>query len=204
MQRSMQGMTRARLVRLLLAPLVLVGLTMIIVPLAGATQHGSSIPPYAAVFSKNGKTLKVLALGAGAKLDVVWKGGECSNGYATPPVVATWSGPTVSGGRTTGAAAPTLGPCLADRMNGGTLDFRCDLIDKPPYVVCVWTWSPGNPSTGATSRVANPERSEGANVFLYKRTARYAFLMKPGAKAWTKTSVPVGTNEVHWYGPHGG
>lgn len=191
-----------RLALISLVPLVVAGLTMLIAPLAGATK--ATIPPYSAVFSKGTTPLKTLALTAGEKVDVVWKDGTCSNGYVTPPVVMTWSGPTVSGGVTDPTAAPVIPTCSSIKWPD---DFECQwLYDSLGHVngfSCGWTYKKAAGSSTART-IPNPQNSENSNLFLYNRTVLYAQVQQPGTKTWTKVTVPAGANAVHIVGPNGG
>jgi hypothetical protein len=186
-----------------LAPIALVGLTMLIAPFAGATGK-AAIPPYSVVFSHGSKQLKVLTLSSGAKLDVVWKDGLCYAGYASPPVAVTFSGPTTTGGVTDPTTAPNLAPC---GRSGFPDDLYCWSTVVSPGIpavpTCFWTYK--RAASGSTARaLPNPQSSENANLFLYKRAVLFAYVMKAGATKWKKMAVPPGTNAVHWYGPDGG
>ncbi len=181
----------------LLFPLALVVLAVVLAPLAGATRQGG-IPPYSVVFSHNDTQLRVLTLTANASVDVVWKDGTCYAGYAGPPIVATWSGPTATGGVTDPTSAPNTAPCAGQRFPDD-LEYNLATLDA------WWTYG-GKPKTNtSTARtIPNPESSENANLFLYKRTVRYILRSKAGASTWTKVAVPAGTNTVHFYGASGG
>lgn len=165
---------------------------------------GTPIPPYTVVFSHGDATRGQMTLGPGAGLDVVWKTTSCVNGFSSPPVAFTWSGPTSSGTVAPTNAAPIMGPCgkptrsARRAVRNGPSDLSCTFSLDPPYISCEWTYGRG----GGSAAIANASRAGTANGFLYKRSALFAYVTKAGKSQ--KVSVPAGTNAIHWYCAKGG
>lgn len=128
-------------------------------------------------------------------LDVVWKDTTCSNGYGSPPVALTWSG--TSDGVT---SAPRMGPCGhapgTSKLKGPD-DLRCDFSLDPPYINCYWTWKSTTGTATTSAKITNPGGGTISNVYLYKRTPLYAYLITPG-HANKKISVPAGANTIQF------
>jgi hypothetical protein len=122
-------------------------------------------------------------------IDVVWKDTVCSNGYGSPPVAFTWSGTS------TGVTSnPLMGPCghaPGSSKIKGPDDLRCDFSLSPPYINCYWTWKSSTGTATTSLKIANPGGGTLGSVYLYKRTALYAYLITPGHPN-KKISVPAG------------
>ena len=126
-------------------------------------------------------------------LDVVWKNGACSNGYASPPVAFTWTNTS-----TGVASAPVMGPC--GHVPGSMSlfpanDFECHFWPWYPTTDCSWTYKKGSGTTTSSAKIANPGKATVGNLYLFKRTALYAYLISPG-KPNKKISVPKGTDTI--------
>jgi hypothetical protein len=151
----------------------------------GASSAGNTVS-----FYKQGKLLGTKTIAAGTSLDVVWKATSCSNGFTSPPVAFTWN--NASTGAT---SAPVMGPCLNAR---GVLDVACSPTNYFPYSVCYFTF--GSNGSGIVERqIANPGGGNIGTVYLYKRTALYAYVMTPGQPN-KKISVPAGANVIQFTG----
>ena len=133
------------------------------------------------------------AVAAGTGLDVVWKNSACSNGYGSPPAAATWTNTS------TGlVSAPLIAPCGHAPGSAsliGANDFVCEFWPWYPETRCYWTYKKSSGSTANSARVANPGNGTVANVYLFKRTALYAYLVAPG-KTPKKISVPAGADTI--------
>jgi hypothetical protein len=126
---------------------------------------------------------------AGTTFDVVWKQPGCSNGYASPPVAFTWTSAT------TGATdAPVLAPCNSASKFTWPDDWECVLwIDPPKGIECHWTYK--QRATSSSLRIPSPSGPGAASLYLYKRTALYAYLSAPGQPT-KKVSVPAGADTI--------
>jgi hypothetical protein len=144
----------------------------------GASSAGNTVS-----FYKKSKLLGSIQVVNGSTLDVVWKDGTCSAGYASPPSVFTWSG-TKAGG----TSAPVLGPCARLRFPD---DFECTFNTSPPVIDCSWTYNKGTSS----ARIANSVGGTVGNLYLFKRVALYASHVQPG-HAKRKISVPAGADTI--------
>jgi hypothetical protein len=191
-----------KLALLSLVPIALAVLAVVIAPMAAATRQGGA-PPSSLVLSKGTTPLKTIALSDGMTVDVVWKDGKCDAGYVSPPVVTTWSGPTVTGGVTDGTAPPIVSPCSAIKFPD---DWQCTIFLGPDKygIECHWTYNKTATANSTARTIPNPQGSENANLFLYNRTVLYLLVQKPGTTKWSKMAVPPGANAVHFYGAHGG
>ena len=80
----------------------------------------------------------------------------------------------------------------------GPDDLVCQFsIDfPPPYVQCHWTYKKvTGTATNSSAKIVNPVGGAVGNLYLYKRTALYAYLVTPG-KPDKKISVPAGTDTI--------
>ena len=77
----------------------------------------------------------------------------------------------------------------------GPDDFECDFFSNPPYVHCYFTWKNTSGSATTSAEVSNPGGGTVGNVYLYGRTALYAYLVAPG-KPKQKISVPAGADTI--------
>jgi hypothetical protein len=144
----------------------------------GASSAGNTVG-----FYKQGKLIGSIPIAGGAALDVVWKDGTCSAGYASPPSVFTWSGT-----KTGATSAPVPGPCARLRFPD---DLSCTFSSTPPVIDCSWTYNKGT----ASARIANPGGGTTGNLYLFKRTALYAYVITPGQPK-KKVSVPAGADSI--------
>jgi len=187
--------------RRLVAALLLVGGMGLVLALThsarSANTHSSSSTGTVSYYHQD-KLLGSTVVASGSGLDVVWKDTTCSNGYGSPPTVFTWSG--TSTGVT---SAPFIGPCghaPGTAKVKGPDDWFCtfNLLASPPWN-CDPTYRTLSASGGATvgAKVANPKGGTIGNLYLYKRTALYAYLVTPG-KPNKKISVPAGTDTIQF------
>ncbi len=180
--------------RRLLAVVLLVGAVSLAAGLAlsaltANAAHGST--PTTVSFYHHGTLLGSIPVAGG--LDVVWKNGACSNGYASPPVAFTWTDTS-----TGVASAPVMGPC--GHVPGSMSlfpanDFECHFWPWYPTTDCNWTYKKGSGATTSSARVANPGKATVGNLYLFKRTALYAYVVTPG-KPDKKISVPAGADSI--------
>jgi hypothetical protein len=175
----------------LLAGAVVLGASLAVSALSATAAHGST--PTTVSFYHQSKLLGSTAVAGG--LDVVWKTPACSNGYGSPPAAFTWTDTS------TGlASAPVIGPCGHTPGTAsfiGADDFRCEFWPWYAETRCFWTYKKGSGSTTSSLRVANPGKATVGNVYLFKRTALYAYLVAPG-KPDKKISVPAGTDTIRF------
>ena len=181
----------------LVAAILLVGgvglASALTLPARSANPHsGSSANGYVVSYYHHATPLGTTKVANGSGLDVVWKNTACSNGYGSPPVAFTWSDTS------TGAAgAPIMGPCGHTPGSSrpiGPNDLVCNFSLGPPYIDCYWTYKATSGSAATRIKVVNPDNQE-SNLYLYKRTALYAYLVKPG-KPNQKISVPAGADTI--------
>jgi hypothetical protein len=155
--------------------------------------RSSSSPGYAVSYYHHATLLGTRALANGTALDIVWKNTACSNGYGSPPAAFTWSSDS-----TGVTSAPIIGPCgtpPGSAFPGGANDLECKVTIIPPFADCWWTYKKNSGSATAQAKIANPGGGTGANVYLFKRTALYAYLTVPG-KPKQKISVPAGADTI--------
>jgi hypothetical protein len=140
------------------------------------------------IFYHHGTLLGSTGVANGSSLDVVWKRGACSNGYGSPPDAFVWSG-----GADGVPNTPVMGPCghaPGNAMPKGPDDLVCKFSSSAPHLNCSWTFRASSGSAFASTFVGNPNRPNGGFLYLYKRTALFAYLITPG-KAKQKISVPA-------------
>ena len=157
------------------------------------SARGSSSSGNAVSFYKQGKLLGSIPVADGSGLDIVWKSPACSNGYGSPPAAFTWTGTS-----TGVASAPVIGPCghaPGSMSLIGANDLVCEFPPWYPQFRCYWTWKKSSGSTTNSARIPNPGNGTIGNVYLFKRTALYAYLVAPGKPA-QKVSVPAGADTI--------
>jgi len=163
-------------------------------PAMSANPDHSSSPGYAMSFYKGSALKGSIAIPDKSTLDVVWKDTACSNSYGSPPAAFTW----ISAGTGT-TSAPVIGPCGtapgAMRPKGPD-DLSCRITFVPASVECHWTYKKDTTSsTSSAKTISNPGSATTGNLYLYKRTPLYAYLMVPG-KPTKKIAVPAGADTV--------
>jgi len=154
---------------------------------AGRATTGTTVS-----FYKQDKLLRSIAVTGG--LDVVWKSPSCSNGYGSPPAVFTWTDAA-----TGVASSPIVGPCGNVPGSASLIppnDFNCQFWPWYPETKCWWTYKKSSGTTNSAARVA-PSRTAAGNIYLFKRTALYAYLTSPG-KPDKKISVPAGADTIRF------
>ena len=184
--------------RRLVAALLLVGGMGLVLALThsarSANTDGSSSTGYTVSYYHHGTLLGSTTVASGSSLDVVWANGTCSNHYGSPPAAFTWSG--TSTGVT---SAPVIGPCShAPGVTALTAqnDIWCHDVGNPPKRECFWTnRNPGGRET--PSFIANPGGGTVGNLYLYGRTALYAYAITPG-KPNKRISVPHGADTIQF------
>lgn len=147
----------------------------------------------------HGTLLGTTTVAPGTGIDVVWKNTACSNGYASPPVAFTWSN-----GATGITSAPVMAPCghAPGSMSViGANDFVIELWPWYPETRWYWTYKKSSGSSTGTARLANPGKATVGTVYLFRRTALYAYLVAPG-KAPKKISVPAGADSITFSSAH--
>jgi hypothetical protein len=168
-----------------------VGLAATLAVSGYSANASRSATPGTVSFYKQGKLLGSIAVSGG--LDVVWKTPVCSNGYASPPAAFTWTDAA------TGlVSAPVMGPCGHAPGSAsfiGADDFRCELWPWYAETRCFWTYKKGSGATTSSAKIVNPGNATVGNLYLFKRTALYAYLTSPG-KPDKKISVPAGADSM--------
>jgi hypothetical protein len=183
--------TRRLVAAILLVGGVALGLTL---SAFSASAHGSGSTGIVSYYHHS-TLLGSTTVATGGGLDVVWKDTICSKGYSSPPVAFTWSG--TSTGTT---SAPLIGPCGHGPGEGllkGPDDWRCRFF-TPDYIIhCYATYRKADSAspTASAKSIGNPDGGTIGNVYLYGRTALYAYLVTPG-KPTKKISVPAGADTI--------
>lgn len=180
--------------RRLAAAILLVGGVALGLTLSAFSANAHSSSAHAVSYYHHSTLLGSTTVATGSGLDVVWKDTLCSKGYGSPPVAFTWSGDA-----TGTTSAPIIGPCghaPGTAFVEGPDDLRCDLQLKYPYWNCYWTYKKaGSGSSSTSAKIGNPGGGTIGNVYLYGRTALYAYLVTPG-KPTKKISVPAGADTI--------
>lgn len=158
-----------------------------------ASARGSAFAPNTVSYYHQSKLLGSTTVANGSSLDVVWKDTACSNAYGSPPTAFTFSG-----GSTGATSAPAIGPCghePGSSRQSGPNDLTCTFSLDPPYIYCYWTYKNSGGAATSSARISNPGHGTAGNMYLYKRTVLYAYLVTPGTPK-KKMSVPAGTDTV--------
>jgi len=177
--------------RRLAAAILFVGGVALGLTLSAFSANAHSSSGYAVSYYHHSTLLGSTTVAQGSGLDVVWAATLCSKGYGSPPVAFTWSG--TSTGTT---SAPIIGPCGHAPGTAswiGPDDFACG--GTLPYVNCWFTWKTTSGSATTSAKIGNPGGGTTGNVYLYGRTALYAYLATPG-KPTKKISVPAGADTM--------
>jgi hypothetical protein len=175
-------------VALLVGGVVLAG--ALTLPARSANSHSSAANKVS--FYHQTKLLGSIAVPSGSGLDVVWSDGTCSNGYVSPPVAFQWS-------KGTGAtSAPIMAPCSKFQLPD---NWECVLTINTSNSTwsfeCHWTYKRGGSTS--TAKIINPPGSTIGTLYLYKRTALYAYRITPGQPN-KKISVPAGADTIRFGG----
>jgi len=187
------GHTRARR---LVAAIVVAGGAVLALTLAlsarSATHHAASPTATVSFYHQNTK-LGSRDVPAGTKFDVVWQKPGCSNGYVSPPVAFTWTS-----AKTGATGAPVMAPCNSASKFTWPDDWECVLTIGPPPnhdldFECHWTYD--KKASTSSLRIPNPSGAGVGTLYLYKRTALYAWVRTPGQPD-KKVSVPAGADTI--------
>ena len=76
-------------------------------------------------------------------------------------------------------------------------DFECHFWPWYPTTDCNWTYKKGSGAATSSAKIANPGKATVGNLYLFKRTALYAYLTSPG-KTPKKISVPAGADTIRF------
>lgn len=182
--------TRRLVVTVLLVSAVVLAATLAVSALSANASRATTNATVS--FYKQGKLIGSIPVAGG--FDVVWKSGSCSNGYGSPPTVFTWTDAA-----TGVASSPVVGPCGNVPGSASLIpanDFECQFWPWYPETKCWWTYRKVPAPPNGTARTA-PSRTAVGNLYLFKRTALYAYVTSPG-KPDKKVSVPAGADTIRF------
>lgn len=181
--------------RHVVAAIVVIGGAVLALTLAlsarSATHHAASPGATVSFYHQNTK-LGSRDVAAGTKFDVVWKTPGCSNGYVSPPVAFTWTS-----AKTGATGAPVMAPCNSASKFTWPDDWECVLTINTSTGAwtfeCHWTYK--QKASASSLRIPNPSGAGVGALYLYKRTALYAWVTTPGQPP-KKVSVPAGADTI--------